>query len=456
MKRRAIFAAIGVASVSAACASILGIEDGVLDTTLGADAGPQICLSDSGVQPDQNQVFVATIGLDNSSCGSLESPCKTIGQAITTLPKTRGANIIYVADGLYPETVTLPANVEIQGGWHVRSDGQLNLVWSQICPDALTSQDSLPNIVGTENITIHAATANAKLSHVVVKTKTAGPGESLYGIFASGSTTTVTLNGVIVVVNPAGDGISGKPGAPGALGDAGACPEGTGTTPALGAAGAGAAIGAFGPTGVSLENAGGGASGARGENGVAGDAGSCVTCYDCQVEIGACNQQAGSCGAVGHSGCGGFGGGGGEPGSSGGSAIGIYAWGGAVIDLGGEVDVGNGGAGGAGGPGGNGGEGGVGSMGDAGPTCSTACSSLVVCTSTVASMGAGPGGIGSRGGFGATGGMGGGGAGGYSYAIVAGLDASVFVDGGALLKPGQGGTGGSAGGANGNYGARFP
>ncbi len=59
-------------------------------------------------------VFVATDGIDASSCGSIDSPCKTIMHG---LDNTAPGEYLIVAQGTYDESVTLKDGASIYGGY---------------------------------------------------------------------------------------------------------------------------------------------------------------------------------------------------------------------------------------------------------------------------------------------------------------------------------------------------
>ncbi|MEO8875557.1 MAG: hypothetical protein ABI461_08220, partial [Polyangiaceae bacterium] len=417
--------------------------------------------ADGGEHPDTSiGLFVyGDIGVDTSNCGNEATPCKTIGFGLGKAKGTSGKTTVYVAVSTkspYAETITLAPGITIEGGWTVTGAGD-NAEWDRVCK--LDDPTQLARIVGTEIVTIHADDlgGEATLRYLGISTKDAGSGESVYGLFVSGSSK-VTLDNVLISAGPGGDGTPGATGSPGAPGVVipGGCMPGTPTTPAGGDAGVGATLATLESTGVSTELGTNGSPGSSGGNGPVGSDGGCTSCLTCAIAVGACAGAAPSCGASGSAGCGGSGGGPGGAGQSGGSAIGIYAWGGSVVATAGKIEIGGGGRGGAGGNGGSGGEGGVGPTGASGPKCSTSCATLgVACTDTSTGSGDGGGGIGSRGGTGSTGGMGGGGAGGLSYGVVSGLDASVTIPANTIAVK-SGGQGGATGGPSGVSGERFP
>ena len=462
MRRSALLAAVVLPAAASilACASILGIEDGIPEPQ-NANNTIAICSADSGIQVDTSQLFVALdIGDDVHGC-TAQTPCKTIGAAVSAaLAQPSQYHLIYVSTVstkapdastalAYNESITPPAGIEIQGGWFARGQNP-TVQWQQVCN--ATDDTQTANIVGTDSATVHAENLNglAILTKVVLRTKDANPGESVYGIFA-GPTAKIALNSVHVVVGNGGDGLAGATGADGNPGSGTCTNPGNGAPGADGDAGSPAPPTVFNATGAVTANGTAGGDGAFGSNGLVGPDGGCVQCVTCAV--GSCNNNADTrCGSGGAAGCAGAGGGGGGPGQSGGSSIGIFAWGSLVTINGGVVHSGNGGSGGAGGPGGKGGPGSGGGAGMQTTSCSTACLDLGVSCSTSATGKGSAGGSGATGGTGGSGGTGASGAGGDSVAIVSGLDASVLTDAGDPVDIAAG----APGDPGGTSAARFP
>src|SRR5262249_37423602 len=151
---------------------------------------------------------------NTAMCGGSADPCASVATGISRalavgLPK------VYVAAGLYTEAITLPQQsngIRIEGAWNANG-----AVWSPICSagaeDAVTIQ--APNNTNT-TVTANALGGQAALAWLTIKSKpTASSGESLYGVFATGNNTLLTLENVRVVVANGGDGVAGGPGANG-------------------------------------------------------------------------------------------------------------------------------------------------------------------------------------------------------------------------------------------------
>ncbi len=486
--RARLVAIVGAACALAACASIYGIdapdivEAGVGDastdgTVVGeagldggatdADGGVDSAVADSalmdsaiivpdastcGEAPDETVgVFVAPSGADSSACGSSIAPCLTIQNGITRAVSLSKANV-YVATGTYSEAITLTGGITVWGGWTIEA-GDGGDVWSGICSSpigAVTLQPTTSNITVTANA-LGASPAGLKTLTILSKPQAnVAAGESLYGVFATG-TTTLVLENVDITMGNGGDG------APGYMADGGVegnpvCNPGDGGPGAPGGSdGGGADAGSFTPSGYQPAAGDLGGTGNPGSNGSPDDAGTCVHCVSCAapVNLGCESSDAGtSCGDPGGSGCGGGGGNGGGPGGGGGSSIAVFAWGGATVSIaGGALTAGNGGQGGAGGSGGPGGAGVAGLTGQNGTSCVVNCNISgfeLSCPSSTS--GEGQGSLGTKGGNGSGGGAGGGGSGGWSCGIVQGGGGTVVASPLATLGNYGFGVGGGANG----------
>lgn len=424
--------------------------------------GPTGCAARTA--DDTAGVFVAQSGSDVNSCGTRANPCKTITYALAAAKATTTKTTIYVAaapatdagPGAYQESITLDSPITIEGGW---SDTGGN--WNPIC-DATTSTAVV--VQGVTNTTIHATfTGAATLRDIKVISKPApDPSESLYGIFAAGSTTNLTLDQVVVDVGPGGVGVDGTAGTMGANATDAGCAGGNGANGGTGPAGTGAVAGSFSASGYTPTNGGDAGTGITGGNGTAGGSGACATC---QVFTGSCPNlcttgNATRCGTNGLAGCGGNGGGGGSYGTGGGASVAVYVWDAHVTVFGGTFSTSNGGNGGNGGPGADGGAGTIGAAGSS-ASCATQLSNpacfLNSCSGTFVSGTTLSGGsAGGTGGAGGVGGQGGGGSGGPTFAIVQGGDGGVALNGNPKLAHGDGGAGGANGGAGGASGDRWP
>ncbi len=404
---------------------------------------------------DTTGVFVASSGNDVSGCGSRSNPCKTLTYTFAGGAQLSGKTVAYVASGTYNESIQLIAGLSVEGGWMATGS-----IWSPIC-DATTS--TAVTLHGTTNTTITASyNGTTTLRNVQVTSKASvGAGESVYGIFATGGSTNLTLDQVVVAVAAGGAGANGADGGA-ATNASGTCSAGNGAAGSTGPNGQGAVAGSFDPSGYTASNGAAATNATAGANGTAGGSGSCATC---QTFAGSCPNSCGFgsatlCGATGTSGCGGGPGGGGAGGHGGGSSVAVYVWGAHVTTFGGNLSSGNGGYGGNGGEGASGGTPSAGAAGAA-KSCPTQLSNpscfLSQCSGTLVSETTLNGGsAGGSGGTGGAGGHGGGGAGGFSYAIYVGADGGATLNGGTTLAHGDAGAGGAVNGVPGQAADRFP
>ncbi len=243
-----------------------GSEDASLDATGTGDAGQTDAGAADGAALDASHpdagsgvphcpqstndstgIYVTPTGADATGCGaSRGAPCLTIAGAIASTSYFAGRDTIYVGAGTYVEKVTPPAGVTIMGGWQVSGS-----TWTFDCgttPEA----DVIVQAPSTSNVTVLASSVGGAvtLSTLTIESKaTANAGESLYGVFATGTTTQITLTNVAVTMAKAGDGQTPAQAGSGSAAAA-TCTAGDGasaTTP--GSTGTGGPIGTFSATG---------------------------------------------------------------------------------------------------------------------------------------------------------------------------------------------------------------
>ena len=432
-----------------------GATDAIVPDASIPDAAPDVPVVCPEVLPDDaTGVYVGPSGVNSVACGTRASPCKTVSLGVmhavaASRPK------VYVSRGTYVERLTLAAGIEVIGGWDVPA---ASTNWRRAC---ITPQEIvILRAPAGQSMTVEARDlgGEAGLSLLRIESKLAAQvtsGESLYGVVAVGSTTTLMMTNVQIDVGAGGPGVSTAKGGNGPAA-VGTCPAGTGLAGTAGAQGSGAAIGGFDISGYQPAVAASGVLGTAGANGVAGTAGTCVTCGTCGA-FPTCDfipdPGPQTCGKTGASGCGGGPGVPGAAATGGGTSIGVYAWDAAITITGGKIKSGDGGNGGNGGGGGNGGAATAGVAGAPAAPCVTACAADaagLVCTMTKA---AGLGGAaGGAGGLGGAGGTGGGGGGGSSFAIYQG-SVGVVNPSGTTLVHGKAGTGGGVGAGAGAPGA---
>jgi len=380
-------------------------------SVLRADGGPVI-------------IYVDPASSATSPCGTQTAPCPTISDGLTAasqaLAATPGTATIWVAQGSYMESITVPSGISIQGGF--------TATWTQ--PDGGDAS------AGTVITAVSGATVSVKdlVQPVTLSTLTLmgspspGPSGSVYGVFATSdhdASAPLTLDRVVVLLGPGGPG---QPGMPGGMGPVAPPTCGTSSTPSVGVPGGSATTnGSFSENGFSPAN---GMNGGQGGGGTTGTAGMQVCNSSCWPGCGAfgCNDVVGEssvCAAGGAAGCGGGGGFGGMGGGGGGSSIALFAWNVPVTVKNGSLIAGNGGAGATGGSPGQGNQGSQGGA-PATETCHASCTQNgFTCTNNDVPV---IGNAGTVGGVGASGGMGGQGAGGSSYSVYwAGSSSPQFI-----------------------------
>jgi hypothetical protein len=428
----------------------------------GADGAPGFDAGNCGVTmvDPVHGVFVASGGMDGSGCGTEpNSPCASIGAGIATALTSTGG-IVYVSAGTYGETLTLPAGVTVQGGWHWGGNGGNE--WMFDCSATPESAVTV-QAPSSSNMTVVANSNNGSstLSTLTVLSKPAAgvnPGESLYGIFATGANTQLTLTDVVVTVQGGGVGL------PGTMGSAGAappstCSSGDGVSPSMpGAMGTAGLAASVSSTGFTTNTGGTGGSGTPGDNGTAAAAATSMSYPACVEAPPSCTTGQATCtGTPGVNGCGGGAGLGGTGGAGGGSSVAIFAYDATVTVTAGVLQAGNGGNGGAGGGGSSGVSGSLGANGQNVVCPNSMCANSSSCTITGSTTSVSGGAAGGAGGQGSNGGQGGGGSGGNSYAILTGGMATGRLTLSTASPPelvaGHPGLGGGSNGPNGTAGA---
>jgi hypothetical protein len=434
-------------------ATVDGSRDGSLAESSGGDAALDVEKLDGCVaqQPDvANGVFVSPGG-QMAACGSPATPCTSI-QAALTLAAGNGKTTVYVDSGTYTEKLTLlGGGITVQGGWT-----DLGGNWTRQCTSNRSSSVVVQAPNGDDVTVLASYSGAAALDTLTIQSEAQGAvmaGESVYGVFATGASTTLTLTDVNVNVVHGGDGTPGGGGVQGQPGAMTGCnPMGNGATGGGGTAGAGGTT-SYDVLGFHRGDAQMGTGGGDGGNGTAPT--SQPTCFDecatciCDMPCGGsfcCDDTAQICGNAGLPGCGGHGGGGGQGGVGGGAGIDVFAWDATVTIAAGAYATGGGGVGGDGGPGASGG-GGEAGVGGGTTLVRTGCHLNVnqcIQDKTGMLLNGGPGGPGGTGGTGAGGG---GGAGGDTYCYYAGPMGKVNASGWSCT-PGAAGKGGNQGGSN--------
>jgi hypothetical protein len=382
-------------------------------------------------------VFVALTGGSDASgdCGDQATPCRTIALGIAQAKKLLRPNV-YVASGAYVESVQLIPGVTIEGGWSAAT-------WAPDCSADATRIQTPADVDATSaaRAAVEARDLGGKavLRSLTILGKDAAsvkPNESVYGVFATGATTQLELDDVVVRATSAASGASGTAGTAGAS-PAATCTDGDGLDGPAGDA-AGAVAGQFTKDGYVPGDGSTGAEGTAGHAGTKAPDTGMMSCTVCIMNP-TCSPLSSSISRpfYGTNGCGGGNGTGGGGGRGGGSSFGVYAWDATVSARNGLVQAG------AAGNGGSGAGGGPGVAGSAGTANTELCGNA--CPSTTVPADCKPTGIvpttqkGGDGGKGGSGGRGAGGSGGYSYAVFAKGAAPTIV--GTALDHGAAGVG---------------
>ncbi len=447
-----------------------------------------------------NTVFVqAPGGSDSGSCGTLASPCASIGQGVTNAV-AGGRKVVQVVSGTYAAfNLNSTTGVTVRGGYAAgfTSRSGATTVNGTVGISSSTNATLLDLTVngtsGGASTGVLVTGGSAALTRVTVDSGTpSGAGNSAYGVRAiSGANVSVTDStvtakpGVAGTTNgsapgAAGQGCTGSNGAgasgPSSPGDGasscggsgnarsgaggrGGSYSGGGSNGEAGGGGAGGGAGGGGTLFGGGSHAGGGGGGAAGSAGGAGSGGSNATSSAGALWVGLNGGNGGNA-SVGHGGGGGgggrsasasgggggAGGGGGNAGAgstgvgiAGGGSFGVYAHNASATVTNSVVTAAAGGTGGNGAAGGAGGRGGNGTAGGGDSCCE-----------------AGSGGGGGAGGGGGGGGGAGGGAGGPSIAVFHLGTGTASVSGGTLNRAASGGAGGSGGGGGAGGGAGTP
>lgn len=389
---------------------------------------------------------------DDTHPGSQFSPLRTIGRAVAVAVE-QGQSAIFLAPGTYSEALDVRAEAgplpgavsvpegtsfQLQGGWQF--DGAR---WERDCDPTAREKTVIAST------TARGLALQGRLGTIALRTLSvvAGPapstpdvpGDSSYGLFASGDGLRVRLEDAIV---QASSGARGGEASPGVTGvgvvscDVYACGSGASGTNASANSPAGAGL--FATQGFVPGDGGEGEPGGAASPGTLGS-GQLENCGKC---VPFCDFQPFTVQAQGSCGCPGASGGGGRRGRGGGASIALFAAGqNAEVTLAyttlRALDGGNGSPGGEGGEGANGGIGAVFAGANCCLTCTQVGGSLLaeaisskttttqndnnseinacICSETQTLPAQPAGGPGGRGGHG---GKGGGGSGGPSFALL--------------------------------------
>ena len=210
----------------------------------------------------QNAVFVAKDGNDGNP-GTLEAPVSTIGKGVT-LAQQKGKRDVYVATGVYVESVKLASGVAVYGGYSA-DFVQHEPETYETAIMGLTPTNSLPGAVNALGL---GGTTSRLDGFTVFGENGQTPGQSSYALYVRDCDSGLTLSNNRVV---AGDGAAGSDGASGTKGADGKAGSAGTKAFELGKAACGAA---------DTNDGGTGATGTCGGVDVGGGAGGSAVCPD--------------------------------------------------------------------------------------------------------------------------------------------------------------------------------
>ncbi len=170
-------------------------------------------------QVDPNGIYVSqTTGADDAGCGSGPDstcsgcyPCRTIGYGIQRA-QGAGKSTVYVADGLYEESVTVIGGISLRGGY--RAD-----TWERHLSTSLSViRDVTPSghrkAIIAQNITSPAVVEG----FVVQGRHAAGNGENSYAFWIVDCSAGLSIQNNQVYAGDGGPGLTGADGTDGAVG----------------------------------------------------------------------------------------------------------------------------------------------------------------------------------------------------------------------------------------------
>lgn len=458
-RAREFLAEGGGGSEHASTSSGMGLGGGGGHDEQGADTGASgdggqggngpVACDPTNVADAGDGVFVSKLASSGFEDGSAVAPMTRLAAGIE-LARARGRSAVYVAPGVYDETVVLPPGLHLRGGWRVDA----NLDWRRDCAeDAASKVVIVARGVEAPVVTVDRASDDEGTAPAIIEALTISttgdvtgalpgePGASLVGLLVRGGIH-VTLERVSIRTHTAG---AGGPVAAGTMGAAAEthckkteCYDGL--VGESGAAATPAQPGSWGQDGRFTP--GDGSPGGPGATGHSGTPGGPETCFGAEECVSSCTpfpecaprfRDEPTCSQPGQCGCGGFGGGGGEAGRGGGASVALVAVGAttSVLLRGTSLSAGKGGDASAGGPGGTGGIGSSGALGQASRPCTRGYCDLLetrCAYNTDEPERADGGSAGGNGGPGGPGASGSPGAGGPSLAVVTVGGASVTVE----------------------------
>ena len=198
--------------------SMMPMTDAMLDAAPsdGPLSEPDASMLDCNEKIDGTQVFVSSKpGSGPSAPCNSQTPCNSIATALA-YAVTKSLSVVYIDEGTYTEQVVLPPTIRrVRGGWKY-ANGE----WTIDCTGARLMATTIiaPSSANMTVIAKDLGGSTSLESLNIVSKAAALPGESLYGVFATGASTKLTLLDTSVLMHAGGNGASGSDGVPGSAG----------------------------------------------------------------------------------------------------------------------------------------------------------------------------------------------------------------------------------------------
>ena len=169
-------------------------------------------------QPDTGAIYVRTAdrgGVNNASCGAYNAPCATITYGIQRA-QTASRPRVRVAEGSYPEGVTLVNGISVLGGHSARNWVRNAAVNTTTISGGIT--------VANDVYTVYAnnITSATELSGFTIDAPNAGAGGNSIGVYVRNSTNALTIRDNNIFAGRGGAGATGAAGSNGSAGANGA------------------------------------------------------------------------------------------------------------------------------------------------------------------------------------------------------------------------------------------
>ena len=210
----------GAFGVEPACDIVGGVAQcsfDCLDGFLDADGVPN---NGCELEIDPDAIYVSTPangGADAGACGTVQAPCATIGFGIQRADTPPRKLRVRVSDGVYPESITLVAGIDVLGGHH-------RTTWAR--NPALNVTIISGNSPGPHTRTVSAIGINAPttLDGFVINGESVLADGNSYAVYVRDSSSALRITHNRVLAGDGGrgsDGSAGSSGAPGLPGSDG-------------------------------------------------------------------------------------------------------------------------------------------------------------------------------------------------------------------------------------------